>query len=1271
MFKSLVVNKRKRVLFVIIISSIVVLSGVATILAKTGVVNFSIFADSLSSNASQTVTITVKSRSTTGSTGVGYAFVEAKRLKSPGYESADNYDPTFGNTDKDGKWNIKLHDGLYDFSAAYSSLCKAELGSQQVSSLNKNFTLIIDCTGVSSVDNYYIVGKATDTNKKPLQDVLISAKAKTKIDTYTAMSGVDGIYVINIPPSEDNYNLIGSKEGYEMKDGATVYSSASVNNRIVNLMYDPVVMKKIRTIAVLPDVNSYKISGKLRADTGLGNMPVRKARILITNQKTSVSYQSYSDNNGDFVISNITPSDGSGNYFLSSDFTIQITKYSSTSATNQYEVFSKTLDQISVSLSSKIAEYDSGPILLKFADVYTNGYFLIQDQSGQPVSGESITITATGGCETELDSWTGKTFDRKEIKIAGKTLSYNFQAFGMLKKDSVPQNKSCGYTLKMENWNKYYFDYLNINNSYDSGEETRLLDYSDMTIDANQPYYSAITVKQRVSDTLAFTANISLANNNFIPTEQIYIGFDSNIGNCITKFDKNGNAVCTVTLNRKDKYGKIVNEFTGKFLIGGKSYGIKAKANGVEYASSIQFSNGDIKWDSDSKSYYYQNDYVVNVGNSYIDLDFSENSTSGSGLIDFDKMSGINTSLELYTVSGTNEDPKLERAASTSSWETSPTTNHAIRYYFDNYTVPTNGLNVAAKVSFESSSYIYLFDQAFVKLPATITLVKKDKLADFYICKSYDGDKNLSSISFQSGVKICEFRDVGNSGIEYSVVRKYNLVKYLYFAKKISGVENEVKVFVLPNGYLNPKRASLASADLFANKGLGNDNRLFVDYITTGTLDFAEYTEDIFESSFFKSALGNKFWFNNFNNNIEKTLSQMGAQTCKSGTSRLNSNQGSTKFEFKANNITSYELFSRSFGWWFLYNRDFKEAVNYTADANCQNLYSYLYEWMHESFQGLDVYEKINNVSKSNDDKIKLASAVVSNSTDIATLNKLMSELLSANLFQKITTVNGISSVTDITVASLSADQILNGEWQYDNYDRLTNMSKIKMQYGIMLGKISEAISSSPSSKTIKAVVSKLNSAFNDFLIKLNIKKDLATVKGRVTDQLGNGVSDLVVGGCNKIATTDNNGNYVISNIPLAAGTQCKIDSIKDSHSGESYKIVNNQSINIAKSKTTTANISIQYSLALVKGKLTTNAGNPVAGAKLSFRAGKTNIETTTDDDGYYTVSGLGYKKYTVLIKNKNNSLIRIKSGSSFTADRNITVSKSGFREFNLDITGK
>ena len=181
---------------------------------------------------------------------------------------------------------------------------------------------------------------------------------------------------------------------------------------------------------------------------------------------------------------------------------------------------------------------------------------------------------------------------------------------------------------------------------------------------------------------------------------------------------------------------------------------------------------------------------------------------------------------------------------------------------------------------------------------------------------------------------------------------------------------------------------------------------------------------------------------------------------------------------------------------------------------------------------------------------------------------------------------------------------------------------------------------------------------------------DLCTphIAGRVTDNSGQGVAGLSVyaGGANEensgFAVTDKDGYYVISNLALDTYT------VFVNTSG-SYKSVDSQSVIVSN---TDGNAGIDFANLdvgqTVNGRITKADGSVVADAMVSFRDADDNLVlAVTDENGFYSVSGLSAGEITVDISAEDCAAVRgvtqnLVSGQSlnFNYTLNVAVLVSG-----------
>lgn len=329
---------------------------------------------------------------------------------------------------------------------------------------------------------------------------------------------------------------------------------------------------------------------------------------------------------------------------------------------------------------------------------------------------------------------------------------------------------------------------------------------------------------------------------------------------------------------------------------------------------------------------------------------------------------------------------------------------------------------------------------------------------------------------------------------------------------------------------------------------------------------------------------------------------------------------------------------------------------------------------MDEAFNGIYPSQKLlgkDTSRKSPDGGVVLASINTYTSTDATQLNSIMATALS-NKYSKVTAPLAIDSAFNVSETSLTGEQIINGTWLKENYDRASVVTKLSIQFQSTMSTISRSIASSTTMVEIKKLISSFETTYLLMLSKLGVGNNLGKIEGTIVDQTGYGVPNLVIGACGKIATTDNRGKYKIEKISLAGGTNCSVQSVEDAITGKPYTVTSGFSTILAKNKNSKLTSTIKYDLASVGGTLKTKSGQVIANAKITFIVDGKKISTTTDSKGIYTIKDLGYKRYSISVTNSDNRNIPLDNSKSFTADRSKAVDTIfGYRIHELNLKSK
>ncbi len=163
-------------------------------------------------------------------------------------------------------------------------------------------------------------------------------------------------------------------------------------------------------------------------------------------------------------------------------------------------------------------------------------------------------------------------------------------------------------------------------------------------------------------------------------------------------------------------------------------------------------------------------------------------------------------------------------------------------------------------------------------------------------------------------------------------------------------------------------------------------------------------------------------------------------------------------------------------------------------------------------------------------------------------------------------TVNSAVLGTDYTY-----DQIINGHWRPDIYNKMTLPEKAKVQYNRLISSTMNSVI-----KYVNVQVVKVNEVMNKLISSLGLLGDAGTANLTIKNKQGKVVPGLLVQVGPKFGITDSNGKVSISGIPSGDQEIIRIEMIG---SGVEYTQINNNGNTITIPKKGTVNKSIQINL--------------------------------------------------------------------------------------------
>ncbi|MEI8060868.1 MAG: hypothetical protein WCG99_01065 [Candidatus Berkelbacteria bacterium] len=204
-------------------------------------------------------------------------------------------------------------------------------------------------------------------------------------------------------------------------------------------------------------------------------------------------------------------------------------------------------------------------------------------------------------------------------------------------------------------------------------------------------------------------------------------------------------------------------------------------------------------------------------------------------------------------------------------------------------------------------------------------------------------------------------------------------------------------------------------------------------------------------------------------------------------------------------------------------NAKIKAAIsNPLISTECRNVLKFLYQSMKNRFPNLATYQvsQVPTTLFFNNSNSRVA-GVTSTQSEFEVI-------MSSSGFEKTEKANFEPGLS-LNNWDLTPDQIADGYWLKENYNRLPAKEKLKNQISMIATTGSQIIASA--SVNIQTALDSVNLKIESLLARLGFKITTASISGHVEDY-DDTIAGLEVSFGNKIAVTDAFGKYKISKVP-------------------------------------------------------------------------------------------------------------------------------------------
>ena len=336
-------------------------------------------------------------------------------------------------------------------------------------------------------------------------------------------------------------------------------------------------------------------------------------------------------------------------------------------------------------------------------------------------------------------------------------------------------------------------------------------------------------------------------------------------------------------------------------------------------------------------------------------------------------------------------------------------------------------------------------------------------------------------------------------------------------------------------------------------------------------------------------------------------------------------------------------------------NLDLQAAINDPAiPTECRNVLKYLYASLLKRHPGLNIYQQsatsvyIPDQNKNN--QIASDSSTAFSAQKAHAASTFFDQIMTEAGYSKVNKMN-INTVSNFDQMDLSPDQIAGGVWMAERYQSLPIKDRLQLRISSYNNLAEAAITrySNLSSDSIRTILSTVNNATEQLLIRIGFNISNTKISGKVEDQDGP-VAGLQIKLSEKSDITASNGTYNIVRtktgiLPLRLFDP-KINKTFTA-SPASVSVVNNQQL---------SNINIIFTRKTFR----------LTGRVMIGDQPLSNGTITSNDNQVYAINSKGRfdfalkeGQYRLVIKNKNGKTMKITNSGSFNNLRKLDVTKN------------
>ena len=497
------------------------------------------------------------------------------------------------------------------------------------------------------------------------------------------------------------------------------------------------------------------------------------------------------------------------------------------------------------------------------------------------------------------------------------------------------------------------------------------------------------------------------------------------------------------------------------------------------------------------------------------------------------------------------------------------------------------------------------YTAAMEKLP----LINKSAVFDIYL-NSENNQQEISYCETINTIKFCTYKFAKDIVFDQNRIINLRTISLIYKNLAAQSNDNNFIIFIYPQKEFFPYAQK---AEISYNQFGINNSAICLD------LDFINNSYTNYEIYTLIHEYGHIIDFNKELTDNNKSISQFEKVVRTNSDNKCYDQYPGCFTDYQTTNI--YETWADFFMLYALNNKvsspctsepmTFRELINHlnsNKDPNnvcmskeCKNALLYLYQTLVENFPNLQSFELADTTSQSSSSKsIAMsqlsADAQTDNNQSVLGASTSNSEYLSLMRSLGYTPVSPIKikTVAKLSDMNLTSNQIAEGVWIQENYNKLPLKDKVIIQVKTFTTQLSNYLAQSPPVFAVKQAVAFMNNLITNILTRAGIKTTAwLDISGKVVDQKNNPIRDAQIMVGNKTGYISRDGYYKVSGLERPKDGKLTI-KVYDPKINKYFSVRVNSTITIPKNQKkdiTNFNIKVTRSYNWFQGKVYDSKG--------------------------------------------------------------------------------